>query len=85
MHLLFYSLFSTSNSDLYWFLQLSIDIGTEVKYHNKMLDEMVSFTFGLLSPGEINALFSFQGAESWKNNTLAIKHSMCHILFGCKT
>lgn len=27
-----------------WFLQLSIDIGTEVKYQNKMLDDMVSFT-----------------------------------------
>lgn len=48
----YYSLYSTSNSDLCWFLQLSIDIGTEVKYHNKMLDEMVSFTFGLLSPGK---------------------------------
>lgn len=25
-------------------LQLSIDIGTEVKYQNKMLDDMVSLT-----------------------------------------
>lgn len=25
-----------------WYLQLSIDIGTEVKYQNKMLDDMVS-------------------------------------------
>lgn len=33
---------------MYWsviFFQLSIDIGTEVKYQNKMLDEMVSFHF----------------------------------------
>lgn len=34
-----------SISNLYWYLQLSIDIGTEVRYQNKMIDEMVSFTF----------------------------------------
>lgn len=30
------------------YLQLTIDIGTEVKYQNKMLNEMVSFTFSSL-------------------------------------
>lgn len=62
INLLYYSLYSTSNSDLYWFLQLSIDIGTEVRHHNKMLDEMVSFRFGCLPPGKINAVFPFHGA-----------------------
>lgn len=33
-----------------WFLQLSIDIGTEVKYQNKMLDDMVSFTLEYAGP-----------------------------------
>lgn len=71
INLLYYSLYSTSDSDLCWFLQLSIDIGTEVKYHNKMLDEMVSFTFGLLSP----VIISPGCRDTWKNNILnTIKH-----------
>lgn len=32
-------------SNLSCCLQLSIDIGTEVKYQNKMIDEMVSLVF----------------------------------------
>lgn len=33
-----------------WSLQLSIDIGTEVKYQNTMLDDMVSFTLEYAGP-----------------------------------
>lgn len=75
INLLYYSLYSTINSDFCSFLQLSIDIGTEVKYHNKMLDEMVSFTFGLLSPGKINALLPLRGVVTLGKITyLTVKH-----------
>lgn len=87
INLLYYSLYSTSNSDLCSFLQLSIDIGTEVKYHNKMLDEMVSFTFGLLSPGKINALLPLRDVVTLGKITYLTQLNTLYlyILFGCKT
>lgn len=81
--LLYYSLYSTNNSDLYcFFLQLSIDIGTEVRYHNKMLDEMVSFVFGWLVTWENQCFIFFPWCcDIWKNNILAIKRSICVISY----